>query len=90
VATVLSEVVLFIPLWRVVQAELAPVSPLRVMFRPALAALGMGFAMLLLAQVHVLVSVVVAAPLFWVLLVWFGVVQDEDRRLARRMLGRAS
>jgi O-antigen/teichoic acid export membrane protein len=89
IATVLSEIVLFIPLWRVVQAELAPVSPLRMMFRPALAAIGMGAAMLLLAQVHVLLSVVTAVPLFWALLVVFGEVQDEDRRLARRVLKRA-
>ncbi len=90
VATVLSEVVLFIPLWRVLQAELAPTAPWRMTFRPALAALGMGLAMLLLAQVHVLLSVLAAVPVFWTLLVVFGELQDEDRRLARRVLGRAS
>ncbi len=90
VATILSEVVLFWPLWRVLQQELNPTRLWQMTWRPLVAALGMGLAMLLLAPVHVLLSILVAPPVFWALLVLLGAVQDEDRRLMRRVLGRAA
>ena len=88
-ATVLSEVVLFLPLWKVLRAEIEPVPLWRLAWRPALAAIGMGLCMLLAAQVHVALSVLVAPLAFWGLLVLVGAVQEEDRRLARRVLRRA-
>lgn len=90
VATVLSEVVLFWPLWRVLQRELQPPSFWSVVWRPLVAALGMGVVMLVLAEVHVLLSVVTAPPIFWALLLLVGAVQDEDRRLVQRILRRAA
>lgn len=90
VATVLSEVVLFWPLWRVLQQELQPQPLWAVVWRPLIAALVMGLAMLALAPVHVVLSIMIAPPIFWLLLVLLGAVQDEDRRLVRRVLRRAS
>ncbi len=88
-ATVLSEVVLFVPLWRTLRAEIEPISLARLLWRPALAVLGMAIAMLLVAWVHVGLSIVVGPLVFWILLVTLGGVQEEDRRLVRRVLRRA-
>jgi hypothetical protein len=45
--------------------------------------------MLLAAQIHIALSVVVGPFAFWALLLLVGAVQEEDRRLARRVLRRA-
>lgn len=87
--TVLSEVVLFVPLWWMLRRELAPPSLLGMAWRPALAALAMAAGVLLLAQIHVVLGVVAAPLLFWALLLVVGAVGEEDRRLARRVLRRA-
>lgn len=88
-ATVISELVLYLPLWATLQRELRP-KPLWVMlWRPATAAFAMAVAMLYLAQVHLLLALLGGPVLFWVLLVVVGAVHEEDRRLARRVLRRA-
>ncbi|HEY0602384.1 MAG TPA: flippase [Herpetosiphonaceae bacterium] len=88
-ATVLSEVVLFLPLWKVLRTEIEPAPLLRLAWRPTLAALGMGLCMLLATQIHVALSIIVGPLAFWCLLLLVGAVQEEDRRLARRVLRRA-
>ncbi len=89
-ATVLSEVVLFVPLWWVLRSVLNPVPLWQMAWRPICAALGMGLAMLAVMQVHVLLAVALAPFAFWGLLILLGVIQDEDRRLMQRVLRRAS
>jgi O-antigen/teichoic acid export membrane protein len=88
-ATVLSEIVLFLPLWRALRAEIEPLPLWRVLWRPALAVLGMAIVMLLAARIHVALSIVAAPLIFWGLLLLVGAVQEEDRRLAQRILRRA-
>lgn len=87
-ATVLSEIVLFVPLWRVLRRQLAPESLLAAGWKPLCAALGMALAMLALTRVHVLLGVVAAPPLFWALLVALRGIRDDDRQLLRRILRR--
>ncbi len=84
--TILSEVVLllvFLPLLR--REGLSP-PVLRLAWRPALAAVGMGAAMLLVAPVGWLFSALVAAPVYGLLLWVLGAVGPEERDLLRRAL----
>ncbi len=87
-ATVLSEVVLYLPLWRKLRAEIEPEPLWRVAWKPCIAALAMMLAMLLCVRVHVLLALVAGPAVFWALLLALGVLRDDDRRLARRILGR--
>jgi O-antigen/teichoic acid export membrane protein len=89
VATVLSELVLFWPLWRVLRTEIDAVPLWQLAWRPAIAVLGMGLGMMLAAQLHVVLSMVLGPLIFWFLLLAVGAVQEEDRRLAKRVLRRA-
>lgn len=88
-STVLSELVLYLPLWAVLQRELQPVPLWQLAWRPATAAFAMIVAMLYLAQVHLLLALLGGLVLFWVLLFVVGAVHEEDRNLARRVLRRA-
>jgi O-antigen/teichoic acid export membrane protein len=89
ITTVLSEVVLYGPLWWMLRHELAPPSVLGMAWRPALAALAMAAGALALAQIHIALGVVAAPLLFGALLLLLGAVGEEDRRLAQRILNRA-
>ncbi len=89
-ATVLSEVVLFVPLWRALRSNLDPTPLWQMAWKPACAAAGMGLAMLIVTRAHVLLAVALAPVVFWMLLLLLGAIQDEDRRLARRVLRRVS
>jgi O-antigen/teichoic acid export membrane protein len=89
IATVASEVVLYVPLWWVLRTELALVPLWRVVWRPALAALGMAVGMLLGLRLHLLLGLALGLIVFWAGLLAVGAVHEEDRRLARRVLRRA-
>ncbi len=89
VATVLSEIVLFWPLWKVLRTQIDAVPLWRLAWRPGLAASGMALGMMLAAQLHVALSMALGPLIFWGLLLAVGAVQEEDRRLARRVLRRA-
>jgi O-antigen/teichoic acid export membrane protein len=88
IITILSEVVLymvFLPLLR--QEGLVP--PLFALaWRPALAALAMGAAMLLAGMAGWLIAALVAAPVYAVVLWLLGGLGAEEVALARRLLGR--
>ncbi|HEX6290337.1 MAG TPA: flippase [Herpetosiphonaceae bacterium] len=88
-ATMLSEIVLFVPLWWVLRTEIEPPAVWRLAWRPALAAVGMAVGMLVAGQMHVLLSILLGPLILWGLLLIVGAVQEEDRRLARRVLRRA-
>lgn len=88
-ATVLSELVLYVPLWRRLHAEIAPTPLWRVAWRPCIAALAMLLAMLLAVRLHAVLALLAGPAVFWAMLLVLGVVGDDDRRLARRILRRA-
>jgi len=89
VATVLSEAVLYVPLWRTLRAEIAPTPLWRIAWRPGIAVLAMLLAMLLAARMHIVLALVAGAAVFGAMLLALGVWGEDDRRLARRILGRA-
>lgn len=89
VATVLSELVLYVPLWLVLRREIDTVPLWRVGWRAAAAALAMAGGMLLLVQWHVLAAVVIGPLIFAGVLVALGGIEDDDRRIVRRALRRA-
>lgn len=89
VATVLAEIVLYLPLWWVLRREIQPAPLWRLLWRPATAAFGMAVAMLYALEIHLLLALIVAPLLFWGLLLVVGEVHETDRRLARRVLRRA-
>lgn len=89
VATVLSEVVLFVPLWRALHSEIEPTPLWRIAWKPCLAALAMLLAMLLAGRWHIGLALVAGPAVFGALLLGLGALGDDDRRLARRILGRA-
>jgi O-antigen/teichoic acid export membrane protein len=89
--TILSELVLlamFLPLLRA--EELTP-PLLRLAWRPALAALAMGVAMLMIRTAipsMPWVAALVAPPIYLIALWAFGGIGPDERALARRVLGR--
>jgi O-antigen/teichoic acid export membrane protein len=89
VATVLSEIVLYLPFWWVLHREIAPTPLWQAAWRPALATLGMAAAMLLLRSIHPVLSLLGGPPVFAGLLLALGAIRDEDRRLLQRALRRA-
>ncbi|NJK82175.1 MAG: flippase [Chloroflexaceae bacterium] len=89
VITILSEVVLLLVFWPLLRREgLAP-PLLRLMWRPLLAALLMGAAMLAMAPLGWLVAALLAAPIYGAALWLLGAFGAEEMALARRVLGRA-
>jgi O-antigen/teichoic acid export membrane protein len=89
VITIVSEVVLlavFLPLLR--REGLTP-PLLSLSWRPAVAALAMGAAMLALLGVGPLVPAIVAPPVYLAALWLLGAFGAEERALVRRVLGRA-
>ncbi len=87
--TIASEAVLFWPLYRVLKAEGVAPQLLPLLLRPALAALAMGAAMWLALQVHLVLAVLVALPVYGGTLWLLGTFTAEDRQLLTRVLGRA-
>jgi O-antigen/teichoic acid export membrane protein len=87
--TVLSEVVLYIVFLPLLRREHAAPPLLALSWRPAVAALLMGAAMLALMGLGPLVSAIVAPPVYLVALWLLGAFGAEERALVRRVLGRA-
>lgn len=88
-ATVLAEVVLYGPLWWMLRRELAPTPLWAQAWRPLTAAVGMALGMALFSRIHAALAVLGGPLVYYGLLLATGAVQDEDRRLARRVLRRA-
>jgi O-antigen/teichoic acid export membrane protein len=86
--TVASELVLYLPFRRVLMAELHAAPLLELLWRPALAIAGSSLGMFFLRDVP-LISLVVGALLYGLLLWLTGTVTAEDRQLMRRVLGRS-
>lgn len=89
IVTVLSELVLYLPFGWVLRQELTPAPLWRAAWRPALATGGMAVAMLLLREIHPLWALLGGPLALWTFLIVLGAVQEDDRRLMRRILRRA-
>jgi O-antigen/teichoic acid export membrane protein len=86
--TVLSEIVLLAPFWWAVGRALpAPALPALV-WRPLLAAAGMGLVLMPLVRWSWLLSIPVGAVVYFALLVLLRAFDAEDRELWRRLRGR--
>ena len=88
VITILSEIVLFVPLHRVLRNANIRVAWGPLLMRPAVAALAMGGAMWLALQLHLLLAVLVALPVYATVLWLLGTFTPADRVLLARVLGR--
>lgn len=86
--TIASELVLFLPLRRVLIAEGVAPQLGALMLRPWWAAIGMGVTMALAASIHLIVALVVALPVYAALLSAFGTFTAADRHLLARVLRR--
>jgi len=87
--TVASELVLLGPFWWAVRRELPALSLLRLAWRPALAAAGMGLALLPVVSWSWLACVPVGVALYAALLLVLGGIDAEDRALWARLRGPA-
>lgn len=88
VVTVASEVVLFVPLRRVLRAEGLTPALLSLFWRPAVAAGLMGGAMWVAYQLHFSAAVVVGLPAYGLGLWLVGAFGVEERALLQRVLKR--
>jgi O-antigen/teichoic acid export membrane protein len=88
--TVATELVIMIPFLQVLRAENARSPLLALAWRPAVAALIMGAAMLAAYQAHWLAAAAVAPPVYVAALWLLGAFGAEERALARRVLGRST
>lgn len=86
--TVATELVIMAPFLRILRAEDASPPLLALAWRPAVAALLMGAAMLLAYPLGWLAAAVIAAPVYVAALWLLGAFGAEERALARRVLGR--
>ncbi|MBA3470034.1 MAG: flippase [Herpetosiphonaceae bacterium] len=86
--TVASELVLFLPLRRVLRQEGINTALPTLFWRPALAALAMGGAVWAAHQIHVVAAVAVAAPVYAGMLWLLGGFGEAERDLFRRALRR--
>ena len=91
IVTVVTEAVLVLPFVSILRREQALPNVLALAWRPALAALAMGAAMLLVYNLgpQGLLAAVVAAPVYLAALWALGAFGAEERALVRRVLGRA-
>ena len=83
--TVASELVLFMPLARVLKHEGLEIDIIRLLWRPLLAALVMGYAMWLAVQIHWLLAVMLAPIVFGLALFIAGGIGDEERQLFSKL-----
>jgi O-antigen/teichoic acid export membrane protein len=88
VLTVLSEAILYLAYLPLLRREHAAQPLFTLAWRPALAALVMGAAMLAVVQLHWLAALAVAPPVYLAALWISGAFGAEERALARRVLGR--
>jgi O-antigen/teichoic acid export membrane protein len=88
--TILSEIVLFAVFLPLLRREHLTPPLLALAWRPAVAALIMGAAMLVAYQVHWLAAAAVAPPIYVAALWLLGAFGAEERALARRVLGRST
>ena len=90
IVTVITEVVLLLPFLRILRREGALLNLLALMWRPALAALAMGAAMLAVYNLgpQGLLATALAAPVYLAALWVLGAFGTEERALLRRVLGR--
>ena len=85
-ATVASELVLYLPFRRVLEVELGMAPLWSLLWRPAAAAIVAGALMVALRD-YVLVAVILGAALYCVALWLLGTLTDDDRLLLKRLLG---
>ena len=83
--TIASELVLFIPFYHCVRRNLGPLPLVSLLWRPALAVLGMGVVLWGLRGVNLLLALVVAGAVYLAGLILLGAFTEEDRALARRL-----
>ncbi len=88
-ATIASEVVLYIPFRRVMRSELPHTPVIPVLWRPAVAAFALAVVMLLLRE-QPAAALAAGAVAYGVVLWASGAFTREDRTLVRRLLGRPS
>jgi O-antigen/teichoic acid export membrane protein len=88
--TVLSEVVLLVPFWRVIRQELPPIDLVGLIWRPALAALLMALPVWAIRDWNVILAVPVAAIAYCGALLALGTFDAEDRSILRGLLRRQS
>lgn len=87
--TILSEILLLLLFTPVLRNEGLQPPLIKLMWRPALATLIMGGIMLLATQIHWLLAMLVAAPVYAAALWLLGAFGTEERALVRRILGRS-
>lgn len=87
--TVLSELVLLVPFWWAARADAPVGAVLGALWRPALAALAMGLVVLATRDALGLLCVPLGALVYGAGLVGLGTFSAEDRKVVRRVLGRA-
>ncbi len=86
--TILSEVILYLMFLPLLRREQAQQPLFALAWRPAVAALVMGAAMLAITRVSWLAAAVVAPPVYLAALWILGAFGAEERALVRRVLGR--